>query len=89
MIHAEEVYNIYRLVQKEIIQRYLDQKTYSKLWMWELEQQGYKTFIPPNYDDFFSSDYVAPWQQAILKNSSAICLDAMHNTAIISGNTLL
>lgn len=89
MIHGEDVYDLYRSVQGDFIRKSDDQKESVRLWLVELEQQQFRVFVHPTYGDSFSFGFMAPWQNQILKESNAFCLDATHGVTDFHGDAKL
>ncbi|KAI9355183.1 hypothetical protein BD770DRAFT_324231, partial [Pilaira anomala] len=49
MVHADEIYNIYKKIKKSFYKPADDQKESIKIWLNELTVSGYKTFVGDHY----------------------------------------
>ncbi|KAG1138593.1 hypothetical protein G6F37_010815 [Rhizopus arrhizus] len=79
MVHADEIYNIYKKIQEKFYKRAQDQRESVKIWLEELTvESGYKTFVGTDFDDNFTFGLSSPWQQQLLLQATSICLDATH-----------
>lgn len=88
LVHATEIYNIYKKIQEAFYKRSESQEESLKIWLEELKQQGYDTFINNDFDVTFSFGFVSPWQKHLLLSSDSICLDATHSTTKIDKGIL-
>lgn len=81
LVHSEEVYNIFRAVQRELFRKDDDEKLSVRAWMHQLSREGFTTYEHPEYEEKFSFGFLSPKQRDVLRRATAFCLDATHNTS--------
>ncbi|CEP13527.1 hypothetical protein [Parasitella parasitica] len=62
----------------EIKSKAVDEQESISLWLDELRQKNYCTFKHSTFVNDFTFGFSSPWQKELLKNATAICLDATH-----------
>ncbi|CAO3644781.1 unnamed protein product [Mucor hiemalis] len=78
IVHQDEVYNIYKKIQEAFYRKSTDEKESVKMWLQELNQKGYSSFVHSTFEDDFTFGFSSPWQKNLLLNSKMVCLDATH-----------
>lgn len=78
VVHADEIYNMYKKIQESSYKKDVDEKKSVKLWLEELETKGHSTFVHTTYENDFTFVLSSPWQKQLLLNSTMICLGATH-----------
>ncbi|KAG1177264.1 hypothetical protein G6F71_002708 [Rhizopus microsporus] len=78
IVHQDEVYNLYKMVQESFYRKAVDEKESVGLWLEELKGKNYTTFKHSNFENDFTFGFSSPWQKQLLLNSIMVCLDATH-----------
>ena len=75
------IYNLWRQVQLEQVQKDPDEKQSVLLWLGALETKGFSVHIDPDFDETLIFGFCSPWQKSLLSTCRTICLDATHHVS--------
>ncbi|ORE18108.1 hypothetical protein BCV71DRAFT_286015 [Rhizopus microsporus] len=75
IVHQDEVYNLYKMVQESFYRKAVDEKESVGLWLEELKGKNYTTFKHSNFENDFTFGFSSPWQKQLLLNSIMIRVD--------------
>ncbi|KAI7863294.1 uncharacterized protein EV154DRAFT_433242, partial [Mucor mucedo] len=88
LIHADEVYSIYKRIQEASYQRHQNQHQSVRAWLSELQQENFETFEGRDFMDSFPFGFISPFQKNLLLQARSVCLDATHSTTSFSNGIL-
>ncbi|EPB88121.1 hypothetical protein HMPREF1544_05065 [Mucor circinelloides 1006PhL] len=88
MVHADEIYNLYKKIQEKYYKLAEYQQESIKLWLAKLSEKGFGTFLGADFVNSYTSGFISPWQKLLLVDSSSICLDATHSITTVDKSIL-
>ncbi|KAI8378856.1 hypothetical protein EDC96DRAFT_571031 [Choanephora cucurbitarum] len=68
VVHQGEIHNLYKKIQETFYMKSSNEKESVKLWLKDLEEKGYSTFVGNDYDNSFTFGFSSPWQKRLLLN---------------------
>ncbi|CEG69960.1 hypothetical protein RMATCC62417_05944 [Rhizopus microsporus] len=72
IVHQDEVYNLYKIVQESFYRKAVDEKESVGLWLEELKGKSYSTFKHSTFENDFTFGFSSPWQKQLLLNSAMV-----------------
>ncbi|CAO3631321.1 unnamed protein product [Mucor hiemalis] len=88
MIDSDQLYNLHKKIQESFFKLHDDQHESVKLWLQNLGQKGYSSFLGADFQQNYTFGFVSPWQKQLLVSASSICLDAAHDITTIEKGIL-
>lgn len=78
------IYDLWRQVQLEKIQKSVDQKASVRRWLGELRSKEFSVFIDANFDNNFIFGFSSLWPKSLLRECKSICVHACMTYPIIT-----